>query len=133
MITRVEVHSFGYLHGQPGAGLVIDLRHQLRDPHVNPEMRALTGLHPLVRDHVLMHPSALTTVRDIADQVMGLLDGFANRRSLLVHVWIGCQGGRHRSVVVAESVAAWLREHDIGVDVVHEHIDRPVVERRGDR
>ncbi|WP_431729764.1 RapZ C-terminal domain-containing protein [Verrucosispora sp. TAA-831] len=78
---------------------------------------------------VLMHPSALDTVRDIADQVVALLDGYANQRSLIVQVWIGCQGGRHRSVVVAESVAAWLRRQNIGVDVVHEHIDRPVVER----
>lgn len=131
MITRVELHSFGYLHGQPGTGLVVDVRKALRDPHVDPAMRELTGLDDRVREHVLIHPSALTIVRDIVTQIEALLAGYANSRTLLVRAWVGCADGRHRSVAVVEAVATVLRDLDIGVDVVHEHIHLPVVRRDG--
>ncbi len=130
-IIQTRIRSFGYLHGTPGAGLVLDVRDTLRDPHVDPNLRELTGLDPQVRDHVLLHPSALTVVADLAAQIRALLSGYADARSLLVEVWVGCAGGRHRSVAVAEATAAHLREQGIGVDVIHEHIHLPVARRDG--
>lgn len=130
-LIKVEILSFGYLHNDipSGDGLTIDLRHKLRDPHTSPAMRQMTGLDPVVRDHVRNTPGAHDVTSSIVRRVLTLLHGYADDNRELVRVFIGCQGGRHRSVAIADYVAEWLRDNGIGVDVIHTHVDRPVVNR----
>jgi len=131
MLIAVVIHSFGYLHGDmpTGDGLLVDLRTALRNPHHDPAVRYLTGTDPVVRDHVLTTPGATAILRSIVHRVAALLDGYANRHGEHVAVFIGCQGGRHRSVAVAEEAADRLRQAGIGVEVTHHHVDRPVIGR----
>jgi RNase adaptor protein for sRNA GlmZ degradation len=130
-LIKVEIHSFGYLHNDmpSGDGLTIDLRHKLRDPHTSPAMREMTGLDPVVRDLVRNSPGAYEVTSSIVRRTLALLHGHADERRELVRVFIGCQGGRHRSVAIADYAAAWLRDNGIGVDVIHTHVDRSVVHR----
>jgi RNase adaptor protein for sRNA GlmZ degradation len=119
------ITSFGYLHGPaPVADVTVDVRAHLRDPHLDSAMRELTGMHQAVRQHVLA----------CADRVvLGLVIMFRELLSVTanppVTVAVGCAGGRHRSVVIAEEVARRLRRCDWQVQVHHVHIDRPVVRR----
>lgn len=126
----VVVHSFGHLHGIPRlpqpSSLYLDLA-CLRDPHRDPAMRYLTGLDPAVRDHVLSTRDAADLIADLIDQAWALI---ACRPARRLSILVGCQGGRHRSVVVAEELAARLRACGVAVEVVHHHIDRPVVDGR---
>jgi UPF0042 nucleotide-binding protein len=125
--VRVVVESFGYLHNPaPAAHVTIDLREALYNPHHDPAMRALTGLDPLVRDHVLATPGAEKILHGTALQVFGLLPGH-HRRGKLVKVAFGCAGGRHRSVVAANELTNLLLAAGIGAEVSHRDILRPVV------
>lgn len=129
---RARVESFGFLHGVPpipATALVADLREQLHDPHTDPALRELTGHHPEVRHKVLTTPGAVTVLEEITGRAVTLFHGWDDPRFRMVHVMIGCQGGRHRSVVIAEEVAAQLTAHGITAVVTHHHIDRPVVQR----
>lgn len=118
----MDIRSFGWMHGQPGAGLVIDVR-DLPDPCSDPALRNLTGLDKQASDYVLIHRASLTTVTDIAGQVRALVEAVGIGRPR-VQVWIGSAKGRHRSVAVVEAVAAHLREQGIGSIV--EHRDCPL-------
>lgn len=132
--VRVVIRTIGTLHPdavshiEHGA-LFFDLGNRLRNPHDDPRMRYRTGLDPEVRDHVLTAPGANTEISAIVDSTAALLRGYADSRHQLVHVAVACRGGRHRSVAIAEIAAEYLRaEEDIGVEVEHVHIDRPVIE-----
>lgn len=115
------VSSFGYGHAPPPAGahLTFDVRHLFRDPHVSPELRQLTGQHERVVDSVMAQEGAYATAYHLADIVRD-----HERRKVPFHLAIGCVGGRHRSVVLANAVAALA-----GVAATHRDIDKPVLQR----
>lgn len=120
----VTITSFGYLHGEPPrADLPVDLRVSYRDPHVDPALRELTAADPRVQAAVLATPGVLALVSALTAAVRDLLRGGP------VTVAVGCAGGRHRSSVVADQVAARLRVEGIAVTVVHRDIGEPVVAR----
>ncbi|WP_173261037.1 RapZ C-terminal domain-containing protein [Streptomyces pacificus] len=109
-------------------GLYLDLRRALRNPAEDPAMRYLTGLDEAVRAHVLATPGAREIISRAAVQLRALADEVPVGR--LARLTVACQGGRHRSVAVAEAVArevwtAWSGEY--GVEVEHHHIDHPVL------
>lgn len=130
----VVVESFGYRHlaGDLAAGdaLVVDVRERLRDPVRDPALRAMTGLDAPVRARVLATSGAEQLVNDITAQAAAL----HTARGALgtagpVRVRIGCAGGRHRSVVLADEVTAQLAARGYSARAVHRHIDRPVIGR----
>lgn len=130
-LVEVVVTSFGYLHlreRQPRADLVVDVREHLRDPHGDPGMRALTGLDPAVVNKVLTTPGALGLIEALVSAAEALLPA-AHPAGRLVTVAIGCAGGRHRSVVIATTVAARLAHAGWGAEAEHLHLRLPVVPR----
>lgn len=130
-LVKSVITSFGYLHGAPprAPGIRVDLRNALRNPHHDPAMRQLTGLDARVRHHVLATPGARHIIEDTANQVLHMLASGADRASQRVDVHVGCQGGRHRSVAVAEEVAAILRSRGVNVEVEHRDVTKPVVQK----
>ncbi|WP_410662793.1 ATPase [Amycolatopsis sp. lyj-84] len=128
--VRYVVESFGYLHtdAAPAADLVLDVRHSLKDPHVSPELRTLTGLDTKVWLNVMIQPGARDLVAGLTASALALRPS-ADARGELVRIAIGCQGGRHRSVVLAAAIAEALFAAGNGVAVVHTHLARPVVDR----
>lgn len=128
-IVAVHVTSFGYLHGQaPTADITVDVRDHLRDPHVDPGFRELTGLDPAVTERVLGTSGADELVDAIAAAVAAVAPA-ARLNGRLVQVAIGCSGGRHRSVVLADSVAARVTLFGWTAEVEHRDINKPVVRR----
>lgn len=115
----ITVTSFGYGHGTaPAADIVLDVRHNLRNPHHDPAMRQKNGLDPDVGEHVLTTPGALRIVDDTIRQVLtGQVAGIA----------VGCVGGRHRSVALAQEIGNRLAGVGRDVDVVHRDVDKPVL------
>jgi UPF0042 nucleotide-binding protein len=135
---RVLITTYGSLHGAPPrsapfAVLALDLRHSLRNPFDDPAMRELTGLDPVVRDHVLNTDGADAILADTTGRLMALLD-WSDRKNaqtdrddqVTLHVF--CKGGRHRSVAVAEEIAATLRSAEISVGVEHRDVTKPVIQ-----
>ena len=101
----VSVVSFGYKHGLPlDADLVLDVRF-LPNPHWVPELRPLSGLDPAVRDHVLGQPLAGEFLAHV-DGLLGLLlPAYLAEGKAYLTIGVGCTGGRHRSVAIAEELA----------------------------
>jgi UPF0042 nucleotide-binding protein len=123
----VLVTSFGYLHGDPPlADVTLDLRGHLLDPHVSPALRELTGRDLPVVANVMRQPGAASLVTRLAMLAVTLYNGTPGA---VVQVAIGCAGGRHRSVVIADRLATELEAYGRSVDVSHRDVDRPVVTR----
>lgn len=121
---QTTITSFGYKHGLPlDTDLVIDCRF-LPNPHWIEELRPHTGLDHDVRDYVLGQP----ITRGFLDQIDGLLElllpAFVAEGKSYLTVSFGCTGGHHRSVAIAEEVAAVLRERGFPLRVTHRDIDR---------
>lgn len=129
-MTRVQVLSFGYGHAPaPQADITIDTRRHLRNPHHDQAMRQLTGLDRPVRSHVLTTPGAPAIVRHTIACVRDLLADLGNDPGTTLTVAVGCVGGRHRSVAIAEEIAAGLRQRGISVQIEHRDVAKPVIAR----
>jgi UPF0042 nucleotide-binding protein len=106
------------------ADTVMDVR-WLPNPHWVDELREHTGQHPDVRDYVLGQPGAgefLDTYHQLLDVV---IDGYRREGKRYMTVAIGCTGGKHRSVAMAEALAARLQGgHDLTVRVLHRDLGR---------
>ena len=127
--VQVLVTSFGYLHlhaAPPPAAVLVDVREYLRDPHTDPAFRALTGHDTPVMERVLSTPGAGALIDALVTAAAALLPA-ACRAGRLVRVAVSCAGGRHRSVVIADAVAARLALW--GAEAEHWHLHKPVVAR----
>ncbi|WP_039832044.1 RapZ C-terminal domain-containing protein [Nocardiopsis valliformis] len=124
----IKIISFGFLHSAPPeAHLVIDLRTHFRDPHVSPELRALTSSNPRVREHVLATPGIGALVEALTATALAMASGPARADVVIA---VGCAGGRHRAPTVARAVCERLDgREDVDVQLDTRHLTRPVVVR----
>jgi UPF0042 nucleotide-binding protein len=118
----VEVESFSYLQGVPStASLVFDVRF-LPNPYFESELRALAGDDEPVRDWLNGQEEVEEAVRRIVDLALYLVPRYGDELKSHVTIAVGCTGGRHRSVYVAERVAEALRAE--GRESVLRHRDK---------
>ncbi|WP_084040083.1 RNase adapter RapZ [Demequina sp. NBRC 110053] len=116
---QVNVQSFGYKNGVPAdADFVADVRF-LDNPHWVPELRPLTGLDEPVRQHVLGSEGAQRFLAGYADVIDGALQLYRAHDKHAVTIGVGCTGGRHRSVAIAEALGTALRERGYNVRTTH--------------
>ncbi|GAB3796780.1 RNase adapter RapZ [Humibacter antri] len=119
---QLTLLSFGFKYGlPPDADLVADARF-LPNPFWQPELRALTGLDPDVREFVLEQTGALEFVDDYSKALRPVLEGYRRENKRHATIAVGCTGGKHRSVAIAEALAARLRDAP-GVAVAIKHRD----------
>lgn len=112
---RTAITSFGYKHGVPReADLVFDCRF-LPNPHWVPELRPYTGLHGEVRDWVIGQPTTAAFLEHLMPLLNALLPAYRAEGKSYLTIALGCTGGRHRSVAIAEEVARLLADggHDL--------------------
>ena len=121
---QVAVESFGYKNGLPlDADIVMDVRF-LPNPHWEDELRPLTGHDPKVRDYVLETAAGSEFVDQFDALLASLLPQYLGEGRSYLTVAVGCTGGRHRSVAVAEELAARLRQRGIAVRASHRDVSR---------
>lgn len=116
--------SFGFKHGLPvDADFVFDVRF-LPNPHWDINLRALTGLDEPVKQYLLKHDEVTNFIYQTANylkQWLPLLE--KNNRSYLT-IAIGCTGGQHRSVFIAEQLAAFFRAQNKQIQVRHRTLEK---------
>jgi UPF0042 nucleotide-binding protein len=121
---RVTVTSFGYKHGIPrDADLIFDVRF-LPNPHWVLELRPLIGTDPPVRDYVLGFPEAGEFLTRIEDLLAFLIPRYEAEGKSYLTIGIGCTGGHHRSVALAEELGAWIEKQGIAVGIRHRDTER---------
>ncbi len=121
---QTSVVSFGYKHGLPlDVDLVLDCRF-LPNPHWVDELRPLTGLDDKVREYVLSQPDTTEFLDRLDNLLELLLPGYRKEGKAYLSIAVGCTGGRHRSVVLAEEVAKRVDARGFRPTVHHRDVDR---------
>ena len=119
---RVQVLSFGHKYGNPGdLELLFDVRH-LPNPHFVPELKPLSGHDNRVVKYLRSQPEVQETLARFTDLLSYLLPLYKREGKSYVTVGIGCTGGRHRSVMVANALGRALRRTGFDVHVHHRDV-----------
>ncbi len=118
------VMSFSYRRGLPReADLVFDVRF-LDNPHYEEKLRPLTGLDDAVGAFIAADPGYDSFFDSLTNLLGPLLPRFSSEGKSYLTIAVGCTGGRHRSVFIAEQLAAWLRGLGPRVNVAHRDLDK---------
>jgi UPF0042 nucleotide-binding protein len=121
---RATVMSFGFKYGIPvDADLVADLRF-LPNPYWDPKLKDLTGLDAAVNDYVVASDQAQEFLTKYAELIDLVEDGYLREGKRFVTIAMGCTGGKHRSVAMAENLSARLVKSGVEVRVVHRDLGR---------
>ncbi|MEW6573122.1 MAG: RNase adapter RapZ [Bacillota bacterium] len=121
---RITLLSFGYKYGIPlDADLVIDVRF-LPNPHYLSRLRPLTGDQTPVKDYVLSQPVTVEFLTKFTSLIEFLIPLYMNEGKTMLTVAVGCTGGRHRSVAIANRLEEILVSKDYQVTVRHRDIQR---------
>lgn len=124
----VTVESFGFKYGLPmDADMVMDVRF-LPNPHWVDELRPHTGQHPAVRDYVLGQTGAAEFLQTYLRLLSLVVEGYRREGKRYMTVAIGCTGGKHRSVAIAEALAQLMQSHgaeaQLSARVLHRDLGR---------
>jgi UPF0042 nucleotide-binding protein len=116
----VTIQSFGFQNGTPAeADLVFDVRF-LKNPHWVPTLRPLTGRDPAVAAYIRRQPITRTAIKKLSALLRWLVPLYIQEGKSYLTVAIGCTGGRHRSVYVAEALKRELKDlKGVSTKVVH--------------
>jgi UPF0042 nucleotide-binding protein len=120
----VSLVSFGYRYGVPSdADLVFDVRF-LPNPHFVPRLRKYTGQDPKVRSYIRSFPQTGEFLKRIEGLLVYLMPHYIGEGKSYLTIAFGCTGGRHRSVMLAESVSEALAKRGYSTKVVHRDIEK---------
>jgi RNase adapter protein RapZ len=118
------IMSFSYRYGVPReADLVFDARF-LANPHWDPVLRPLSGRDEAVANYIRRDPDYAKFIDHLSRFLLPLLPRYKQEGKNYLTIAVGCSGGRHRSVFIAEELANILKSHDFAVSVGHRDLDR---------
>jgi RNase adapter protein RapZ len=121
---RTSILSFGFKHGVPlDVDLMFDCRF-LPNPYWDESLRSHSGLEAPVRKYVLDRPETSKFLDKLDDLLTTLIPAYIREGKSYLTVAMGCTGGRHRSVVLAEELARRLDDHGIPTTVFHRDVER---------
>jgi len=119
----VTLISFGFKFGLPqNIDILFDVRF-IPNPHFIPELRDLKGTDAEVRDFVLNKPATREFLERAAGLMNFLIPQYLSEGKAYLTVGIGCTGGRHRSPAVADEIASRIKEHPVGISIIHRDME----------
>ncbi len=131
-LMEVRVFSFGFKHGLPAeADIMIDVRF-LPNPFYDPEMRRLTGLDEKVSSFVLDHPKTQEFWRAWCQLLDAVMPGYIAEGKPQLSIAVGCTGGQHRSVAIAEATGRYLAGQGYHVAIAHRDLARANLTAEGE-
>lgn len=126
---NILVQSFGFKYGLPvDCDCVLDVRF-IPNPFYKPKMRPLSGLDAMVRDYVLSFEETQTYMRMQGEVLRFTLPYYIREGKVRLTIGVGCTGGRHRSVALAEHLAKMLQHEDVHVVVDHRDLNKDEKQR----
>jgi len=124
--TPVNIHilSFGYKYGIPqSADLIIDVRFIL-NPYFVPELKALDGRDGAVKEYVLKHDETQIFLNKYLDLLTYLIPLYEKEGKSYLTIAVGCTGGRHRSIVIAEFIYQHFQQSGRPINITHRDIEK---------
>lgn len=118
---KIIIESFGRKYGVPEADMILDMR-CLENPFWVNGLRELSGLDAPVKEYIFSNQESAAYVRRLAELLAMQTELAKERGCEMLHIAVGCTGGRHRSVAVAEYLADELSEYEI--EVIHRDIGK---------
>ncbi len=116
---KVEVVSFGHKYGNPRTvDLMFDVRH-LTNPYFQKELKHLTGEDAAIIKYLNQQPEVAETIGKFTDLLLYLLPKYQREGKSYLTIGVGCTGGRHRSVFVANSIRKVLKDNEFDTSVTH--------------
>lgn len=120
----IDVQSFGYKYGLPlESSMVMDVRF-LPNPFFVPQLKDGSGLDKEVRDYVLDNPLSVKFLEQMYTMLDMLMPAYSKEGKMYLTISIGCTGGRHRSVAIAEAIGQYLKQHWPTVRISHRDIEK---------
>ncbi len=120
----LTVMSFGFKHGLPReADMIFDARF-LRNPHWESDLKPLTGLEEKVQQYINEDPDFEDFVGNIKSLLTPLLPRYAKEGKSYLTIAVGCTGGHHRSVYIAELLSGWLKTQNFPATAHHRDLER---------
>lgn len=121
---HIQIMSFGHKHGVPNqVDLLFDVRH-LPNPYFEPELKNLPGTHRKVISFLEKQDEVKETGRRFADLLNYLIPLYKREGKSYLTIGVGCTGGRHRSVMLADSLAKSLNKDGVEISVVHRDVQK---------
>ena len=121
---KVQIVSFGHKYGNPlDLDLLFDVRH-LPNPYFEPALREFTGENPKIVRFLQKHDEVRETIERFSDMINYLLPFYRKEGKSYLTIGIGCTGGRHRSVMVANKLGDSLKKTGYSVSVVHRDMQK---------
>lgn len=121
---QVNVMSFGFKYGLPiEADMVFDVRF-LPNPFYDPALRTKTGRDGEVRDYIFRHENAREFLRRLSELIAFLVPQYVEEGKHTLAIAVGCTGGRHRSVAVAEALTELINELGQSAETVHRDVEK---------
>jgi UPF0042 nucleotide-binding protein len=121
---KVQVVSFGHKYGTPrDLDVMFDVRH-LPNPYFDQNLKELTGDNPKIVKFLTKHEEVLETVKRFSELLQYLLPFYKREGKSYLTIGIGCTGGRHRSVMVANSIAQALKTSGYDVSIRHRDMQK---------
>lgn len=122
--TTVTAMSFGFKNGLPReADIVMDCRF-LSNPHWDEDLKPLTGKDKPVQAYIKKDDAFAPFVENLKALLWPLLERYAHEGKSYLTIALGCTGGKHRSVYVAETIGTWLQQKDVAATIEHRDINR---------
>lgn len=123
-VLQVSVVSFGFKHGLPlDVDTVFDVRF-IPNPYYDERLRPLSGLDEPVLRFVIDQPATQDFLRRVEDLLLSLVPAYRNEGKSYLTIAIGCTGGRHRSVAIAEALSARLANKGVQARVAHRDLEK---------
>jgi len=122
VLMRISIQSFGYKYGVPhGADLIMDVRF-LENPFFIPELKDLDGEDEKIKDFVLNNDKARVFLQKYLDLLEYLIPLYEKERKAYLTIAVGCTGGRHRSVTIAQTIYEYIDKQGKQVGITHRDI-----------
>jgi len=119
----INILSFGFKYGVPNdASLIMDVRF-LSNPHFVPELKELDGKSEAVKNYVLGNDDARTFLKKYLDLLDYLIPLYEKEGKAYLTIAVGCTGGKHRSVTIAESIFRHIKKPERKIIITHRDID----------
>jgi len=120
---KINILSFGFKYGIPhDADLIMDVRFLL-NPYFVPELKNLDGKNETVKNYVLNNDEARRFLKKYLDLLDYLIPMYEKESKAYLTIAVGCTGGRHRSVTIAEAVFEHIKKTDMQIIITHRDID----------